>query len=256
MGAKGLSPGTGTTDREMRLPMLRRMLKAVQRVLPPAPTTRYLWRKHLNPYDLLPPHPVIYDIGSQSARGRYAFGSPPPGARLVCVDIAAQPGVDIVADAHNLHMVEDNSVDCVVAQTMLMYCRNPERVISEFYRILRPGGVVCLNVAFVSADTGYPPVFQHLSVEGLEVRCATFDKIESGRNRGPASTMSHLLLDFAAILFSFNSKTLFTINKYVFSWLIFWIKYFDIAIARYELARLFYTESYFIGRKPGRTTQT
>lgn len=33
-------------------------------VLPSAPRTRYQWRKHVSPYDLLPPDPVIYDIGS------------------------------------------------------------------------------------------------------------------------------------------------------------------------------------------------
>ena len=49
---------------------------------------------------------MIYDIGSRDARGRYSFGSPPPGARLFCVDIAPGPGVDIVADAHDLHMID------------------------------------------------------------------------------------------------------------------------------------------------------
>jgi SAM-dependent methyltransferase len=229
--------------------MLRRILKAIYRILPPAPTTRYLWRKHVNPYDLLPSNPVIYDIGAQSARGRYAFGAPPLGARLFCVDIEAQPGVDIVADAHDLHMIDDHSVDCVVAQGMLLHCRNPDKVISEFHRILKPGGVLYINVPFVSPPPGFPTVFQFFSMEGLEARCAAFEKIESGRNRGPASTMSYLLLYFSSILFSFNSKTLFSVNKYVFSWLFFWIKYLDVFIARYELARLFYSESYFIGRK-------
>src|SRR5947209_3685187 len=60
------------------------ILKAISRALPSPPSTKYLWRRFdVKPYDLLPAKPVIYDIGAQEARGHYAFGSPPPGARLV-----------------------------------------------------------------------------------------------------------------------------------------------------------------------------
>lgn len=59
----------------------------------------------------------------------------------------------------------------------------------------------------------------------------------NARNRGRASTISYLLLHFNTILFSFNSKTLFSINK-ILSWLLFWIRYLDVAIARYQFARL------------------
>jgi SAM-dependent methyltransferase len=230
--------------------MLHGILKAIYRVLPRAPTTRYQWRKHANPYDLLPSNPVIYDIGAQSSRGRYPFGSPPLGARLFCVDIKALPGVDIVADAHDLHMIDDHSVDCVLAVGVLLHCRNPDKVMSEFHRVLKPGGVLFIAVPFISPHPGYAPVFQFFSMEGLEARCADFEKIDCGFNRGPASTMSYLLLYFTSILFSFNSKTLFAVNFYVFSWLLFWIKYLDVFTVRYELARLFYSETYFIGRKP------
>ena len=229
--------------------MLGQILRTIYKLLPPAPTTRYQWHKHVNPYDLQPSNPLIYDIGAKSARGRYSFGVPPLGARLFCVDIAAGPGVDIVADAHDLHMIDDSSADCVVAVGILLHCRDPDKVISEFHRILKPGGVLYIAVPFISPHPGHPAVFQFFSMEGLEARCADFEKIDCGFNRGPASTMSYLLVYFNSILFSFNSKTLFAINIYVLSWLFFWIKYLDIFIARYELARLFYTESYFIGRK-------
>ena len=229
--------------------MLHQVLKAIYHVLPSAPTTRYQWRKHVNPYDLLPPSPVIYDIGAKIARGRYAFGSPPLDAHLACVDIEAGPGVDIVADAHDLHMVDDNSVDCVLAVGVLLHCRNPDKVISEFHRVLKPCGVLYIAAPFISPHPGFPTVFQFFSKEGLEARCASFGKIDSGFNRGPASTMSYCLLYFSSILFSFNSRALFAINRYLFSWLLFWTKYLDVFLARYEFANLFYTESYFIGRK-------
>ncbi len=34
------------------------------------------------------------------------------------------------------------------------------------------------------------------------------------------------------------------------TWLLFWIKYLDAVIARYDNARLIYSGTYLIGRKP------
>jgi SAM-dependent methyltransferase len=230
--------------------VLHRVLRTVSRLLPSAPSTNYLWHKFsVSPYELLPPKSLILDIGSRDARGHYAFGSPPPDARLVCVDIESGPGVDIVADAHNLHMIDDHSADCILAVGMLLHCRDPKRVVSEFHRILKPGGILYVGAPFISPHPGFPPVYQYFSMEGLETTCANFQRIQCGFNRGPASTMSYMLVTFCAILFSFNRKTLFAINQYVFAWLFFWIKYFDALIARYEQASLFYSGTYFIGKK-------
>jgi SAM-dependent methyltransferase len=229
-----------------------RILQAISRVLPPAPSTNYLWHEfQVRPYELLPPNAVIYDIGARDARGRYSFGSPPAGARLVCVDIEPGSGVDIVADAHDLHMIDDNSADCIVAVGILLHCRYPDKVLSEFHRVLKVGGILYVGAPFISPHPGFPPVFYFFSMEGLQATCARFEKIECGFNRGPASTMSYLLVSFSSIVFSFNSKRLFAINQYCFAWLFFWIKYLDAIIARYEPARLLYSATYFIGRKAG-----
>jgi SAM-dependent methyltransferase len=230
--------------------MVNRIIKAMSQVLPSPPSTRFQWRKHVNPYDLLPANPVVYDIGAKEARGCYAFGAPPPGAKLLCIDVEAGPGVDVVADAHDLSMIPDNSADCVIAVGMLLHCRKPPQVLAEFHRILKPGGIVCVVAPFVSPHPGFPPVFHFFSVEGLEAVGESFEKLDSGFNRGPASTMSYLSLYFLSLSLSFNSKRLFAVNRYVLSWLLFWTKYLDVILARFELARIFYSESYFIGRKP------
>ena len=92
-------------------------------------------------------------------------------------------------------------------------------------------------------------MYYFFSVEGLANTCASFEKIQVGFNRGPASTMAYLLVTFSSIVFSFNNKTLYTVNEYIFSWVFFWIKYLDFFIARYDGARLLYSGSYFMGRK-------
>src|SRR4051812_24718979 len=227
-----------------------RKLKQVLRWLATPPDTNYLYRSiEPSPYALLPPDAVIFDIGSKGEGGHYAFGSPPPGARVVCVDIAPGPNVDLVADAHDLHMVPDNSVDCVVSISVLEHVRYPHKVVAEIYRILKPGGVVYLNIPFVYAFHGDPDDFYRFSCNGIRILCEAFEEVDSGFNRGPASTMCDLLVRFWAILLSFNSNRLYELNRILFGWLLFWIKYLDAIIGHYKMARVIHAGAYFVGRK-------
>ena len=225
-------------------------LKKLYHLLPQPPSTNYLYRKiSPNPYDLLPTKPLIFDIGSKEARGAYAFGSPPEGAKVVCVDIEAKPGVDLVADAHDMHMVANDSVDFVTSVSVLEHVRYPHKVMKEIYRILKPGGIIYINVPFVFPFHADPDDYYRFSYKGIEILCEDFERIDSGFNRGPASTMHHLLVHFMAMLFCFNSKALYGINTDLFKWLFFWIKYIDSFLGNYHVAYVIHSGSYFIGRK-------
>lgn len=226
------------------------ILRRLRELLPSPPSTNYLFRPFpVNPYDLLPENPVIFDIGSKEARGHYAFGSPPPNAKIICVDIAEGEGVDLVADAHDMHMVEDNSVDCVVTISVLEHVRYPAKVVSEIHRILKPGGVIYANVPFVFPFHADPDDYYRFSYKGIEILCEDFERLDSGFNRGPASTMQHLLVYFLAALFSFNNKRLYGLNVDLFKWLLFWMKYLDKFLAHYQMAHVIHAGAYFIGRK-------
>jgi SAM-dependent methyltransferase len=226
------------------------ILKALYHALPRPPSTLYVCRRFsVNAYALLPPRSTIFDIGSKGARGSYEFGPPPADAKIVCVDLFAGPGVDLVADAHNMHMVPSNSVDCVVTMSTLEHVRCPHKVVSEIYRILKPGGLVYVNVPFVFPFHGDPDDFYRFSCNGVIVLCERFKRLESGFNRGPASTMHHMLVHFLAMLFCFNSRTLYGINVDLFQWLLFWVKYLDVFLARYSMANVIHAGAYFIGQK-------
>ena len=233
---------------------IKTMLKKIYHLLPSPPSSNYPYRKiSPNPYNLLPPNPVIFDIGSKDALGSCGFGSPPSGAKVVCVDIEAGPGVDLVADAHNMHIVASNSVDMVICVNVLEHVRYPQKVMKEIFRILKPGGIIYVNVPFIFPFHADPDDFYRFSYKGVVILCEDFEHIDNGFNRGPASTMHHLLVHFMAMLFCFNSKTLYGVNVDVFKWLFFWIKYLDKFMARYQMAYVIHTGSYFLGRKPANT---
>ena len=158
-----------------------KLIRDVYHAFPKPPTTNFTYRSFaVKPYSLLPPSPVIFDIGSKSAGGSYAFGDPPPGARLVCVDIAGGPGVDLVADAHDMPMVADGTVDCVVTISTLEHVRYPGKVIDEIFRILKPGGILYVNVPFVFPFHADPDDFYRFSMKGLEILCEKFERLDGG----------------------------------------------------------------------------
>lgn len=229
---------------------LNRFLKKIYRKLPNPPSTNYIFKEiKPNPYDILPSDPVIYDIGSKGARAGYAFGKPPENAKVVCVDIEDGPGVDLVADAHDLNKVEDNSVDFVISISVLEHVTYPQKVVKEMHRILKPGGLVYISVPFIFPFHADPSDFYRFTYRGVDILCEDFERLDSGFNRGPASTMHHLLVHFFAILFSFNSKSLYSINVDLFKWLLFWVKYLDKILANYSMAHVIHAGAYFLGRK-------
>lgn len=224
-------------------PRLRQTLRSLYRRFPRPPHSNYTLRR-ADVYSSLPENAVILNIGSKDIPV-----DAPRSCRLLNVDIDPSVKPDIVADAHDMHMISSNTADCVLAISMLHHCRKPWRVVEELHRILKPGGVVYANIPFVFPFHTDPDDYWRVSFHGVDVLFESFEKIESGYNRGPASCMAELLPHFGGLLFSFGSKTLYGINVDVLRWGVSWIKYLDIVLAKHPSAHVMHTGTYFLGRK-------
>ena len=206
------------------------------RMLPRPPSTNYVLPGHAHP-DLfrdLPPGALIYDIGSKRVR-EYGRFKPPPGARIVSLDIDPASHPDIVADAHDLHMIETDTADGVLCVCVLEHCARPDIVIEELFRILKPGGRIFLGVPFMFPYHADPHDHWRVTHTGIDHLCRRFVKEGSGFVRGPASCMTHLNTHFLALLFSFNSKILHGILVDLFQFSFFWMKYLDYFLARHPM---------------------
>jgi len=73
--------------------------------------------------------------------------------------------VDILDDVEYLRTIPDVSQDFVIANHVLEHLQNPLQALSAIFRVLKPGGVVCLAVPDrrKSFDSGRPPTpFSHV----------------------------------------------------------------------------------------------
>ncbi len=66
------------------------------------------------------------------------------GATLHTCDFCAGPGVDFVADVSAMPF-ESNTYDLVLCTQVLEHVQQPERVVKELARVLKPGGLLLLT---------------------------------------------------------------------------------------------------------------
>lgn len=96
------------------------------------------------------------------------------------VDIQRKPGVNLVADAHDLHMIKDHSFDVVICSAMLQYCHSPKVVAAEIHRVLKTDGLVYVDVPFVQPYCPDGPDLWRFTEKGLGLIFQDFDIVQAG----------------------------------------------------------------------------
>ena len=164
------------------------------------------------------------------------------------LDIDDFPGVDLVADAHQLPL-KSNSVTGVLCEVVLEHLAHPQQVIAEAYRVLQPGGRVFFIAPFVFPFHGQPNDFHRWSVEGLKVAFADFASLEVGIHGGPCSAMVHLLSEWCYILSGLRFPRGYLPIKGLATALLFPFKYLDFWVYRFPEAHRLASTLYVTGKK-------
>lgn len=94
-------------------------------------------------------------------------------------------------ESANLHIrsplhripVPDNHFDVVLNVAVMEHVENPEEVVPEFLRVLKPGGHLVLEVPFLQPEHKVPTDFQRYTRDGL-VRLVTHHGFEMREIRG------------------------------------------------------------------------
>ena len=146
--------------------------------------------------------------------------------RSLGFDIYASPEADFIADAHDIPLPDD-SVDGVWIQAVLEHVIEPDRVVAEIHRVLRPGGIVYAEIPFMQTVHEGAYDFTRLTDTGVRWLFRWFERIDSGTVLGPGSA---LLWSITAVLTGLLRSP--KAGKLLATLLFFWVRFADKLIPR------------------------
>lgn len=135
------------------------------------------------------PEPRILEVGSGGGR----HGS--EHDRVTCTDVAFAPGVEVIADAHDLPF-PDGSFDLVIAVAVLEHVADPARCVAEFWRVLQPTGFVFAATPFLQPVHMGAYDFTRFTLLGHRRLFRRFDTIEAGVVSGVGTVAAWTLCSF------------------------------------------------------------
>lgn len=97
----------------------------------------------------------------------------------VNLDIYKHEFVTIVGDAHYLPL-RNNSIDFCVCQAVIEHLQKPWIASEEMYKVVKQGGYVYVDSAFLQTYHGYPHHYFNTTKQGLEILFQKFQKVRSG----------------------------------------------------------------------------
>jgi SAM-dependent methyltransferase len=159
----------------------------------------------------------VVDIGSGSSRIR---------EDIFNIDLFAFAQVDALADAASLPFL-DNSVDFFILDTILEHVPEPQKIIDEIRRCLKPGGEVICITTFIFPFHGYPTHYFNFTKDGLSFIFKDFSSSKVMVNMGPTSALVNLVSEYFTVAFAGKSHFLYTFCKGLFLIPIFMFKYLD-----------------------------
>jgi SAM-dependent methyltransferase len=219
------------------------------------------WRARAR--NLLRPPSIVYD---ERVAQRYAWIYDTRGLDTLILSIGGGPGrenprvinlnmdafesVDLVGDGTNLPLL-DESVDTVTCNAVIEHVPNPDDLVAEMARVLKPGGFAQLMVPFVFPFHAYPGDYQRYSTSGVLELTRVFEQIELRVLTGPTSAMLVMFREYLRLLVpGGNGRALRMVLNGLSGWLTFPTKYLDIWLNRKPEASHLAAAFYYLGRKP------
>lgn len=214
-------------------------------VLRPTPThrSRYTSSLTLAFVESFEPDALILNLGA---------GQRNYGGRVLNLDIAPMPGIDLVGVAERLPF-RDEVFDGVVFQAVLEHVRDSRRALSEIMRVLKPGGRVYVEVPFIQGFHPSPHDNRRYTEPGLraELEQHGFEVEASGVAVGPASAMAWVTSEFLALLVSWRSARAYQYARLVTDVAVWPIKWADVWLERHEMAHVIASGVWASARRPG-----
>ena len=95
------------------------------------------------------------------------------------LDVQQYPHTDIVCNTTKLPF-PDAIFDAVISQAVFEHIPNPFQTAKELHRILKPGGIIFIDTAFMQPLHGDPSHYFNMTLHGLRLVMSDFEELRSG----------------------------------------------------------------------------
>jgi len=149
----------------------------------------------------------IYAIPSEAVVVEFGSGNRRLLPHRINVDLFPFPNVDIVSDITATYFAKE-TIDYLILDTVLEHVPEPQSVVNEIYRVLKPGGkVICIS-PWIFPYHGYPRNYYNISMDGLEYLFRKFSKRKIEINAGPTAALTNLISEYFTLAIVGNKKGL------------------------------------------------
>jgi ubiquinone/menaquinone biosynthesis C-methylase UbiE len=190
------------------------------------------------------PSPLVLVVGGATVGNGVEALYTDGRLRVVGFDIHGSPLIQFIADAHQIPLAAE-SVDAVIVQAVLEHVLDPNQVVGEIHRVLRPGGLVYAETPFLQQVHAGAYDFVRYTASGHRYLFRAFEEIDAGPVAGPGAqllaSVDHMVRGIA------RSELAGKLARALF----FWLRYLDRAIpSTYAMDNA--SAYYFLGRRAER----
>lgn len=184
------------------------------------------------------PDPEVLVLGA--GEHRLAYG------RVTYTDVALTPNISCVCDGHDLPF-EDGVFDVVFAQAVLEHVCDPQRVVAEITRVLKPDGLVFAVTPFLQPVHMGAYDFTRFTYLGHRRLFRQFDDVRSGMCGGPGYSALHVGRNVLTSLTDRHRTQ--SVLRLLGLLLTYPLRYLDPYLSRTDAAYNTACACYFLGRK-------
>jgi ubiquinone/menaquinone biosynthesis C-methylase UbiE len=125
---------------------------------------------------------VLEKIGGDKLILDFGAGNTPIAyvkPNICYLDVQQFHYTDIVCNTKKLPFI-DNCFDAIISHSVFEHLPNPFETAQELYRVLKPGGLIFIEVAFMQPLHAVPNHYFNMTLSGLRQVMSEFEELQSG----------------------------------------------------------------------------